>query len=300
MNDSQPKVILTGIGILSKLAFLYYFSDEYGVDARVVKEMKKIGDLKKGIEIGSNVKLRVTSRGDTDSLAIYPTSIDSFMQYSLHDYVLESSLEVDDNSQEIGRASDRIRHSIRSAIVALRILKPGYVDANVILWVTTRGSDRDTSLMAEKTLRSHPFGDYRFGTNELPELIDLMKRISEIDFSKRKSLRIALDRFERSYDELENEDKLIDYMISFEALFLGGEKSREQHAVIPVACAMLLGQSEKERQEIRKLLGLAYRIRNRIVHGSDYEKVLTKHKLELEYLVTKVETILRASLRKLI
>lgn len=299
LSRSKPKVDLTGVGILSRFAIMHYYSDQSGVDARIVKDEDKVLDLKGGILIGPNLKLRLASKEDADFLSVYPTSIESVIQYSLHDYVLQCSLEVDDDSKVLGTASRKIRHIISSAVAAFRLLKSGYVDANVILWITTRGTDRHPSLLAEKTIRSHPFGKYILRTDEISKLTDLVERVSNLDFTSRKSLRIALDRFDKSYDEIENEDKLIDYIISFEALFLEGE-GRFQHAVIPVACSMLLGKSQKERQEIKELLNLAYEIRNNIVHGSDYEEKLRKKDLELEELISEVENILRASLETLI
>lgn len=304
MGISRPKLNLTGIGILSKLVIMHYFSDQAGIDARAVKDIDKVVDLKQGIKIAPDLKLRLASEQDANFLGIYPTSMESVIQYSLRHYVLECSLEVDDNSKALGDAYEKIRRMINSGIMGFRLLKPGYIGANVILWVTTRGSDTDASISAEKpglprSFLYHYGPRYDLRTDELSELKDLVERISSVDFSARKSLRIVLDRFNRSYEEIENEDRLIDYMISFEALFLEGE-GRYQRAVIPVACAMLLGRSHKERQEIKDLLDLAYEIRNRIVHGSDYEGKLRNKDLELEELIADVEDILRASTRKLV
>ena len=138
----KPKANIAGIGILSRFVVMHYFSEQFGVDARAVKEEERVVDPKKGIEIGSNMKLRLVSKEDADLLAIYPISVESFIQYSLNDYVLECSLNVNDDSKARGDASHKIRHMIRSTVTTLRLLKPGYVDANVILWVTTRESKK--------------------------------------------------------------------------------------------------------------------------------------------------------------
>lgn len=304
MDGSKPKVNLTGIGLLSRLAIMHYFSDKAGIDARAVKDKDKVVDLKQGIEIAPNLKLRLASIRDESVLATYPTSIESVIQYFLREYVLECSLDVEDNSRAIGDTYQKIRHMINSGIMGFRLLKPGYIGTNVTLLVTKRGSDEHASISAEKpglprSFLYHYGPRYHLRTDELAELENFVGRISLIDFSTRKSLRIALDRFSRSYEEIENEDRLIDFMISFEALFLEG-KGKYQRAVIPVACAMLIGSSQKERQEIRDLLDLAYEIRNRIVHGSDYGEKLRNRHLELEELITNVEDILRASIKKLI
>ena len=158
--------------------------------------------------------------------------------------------------------------------------------------------DKQTSLFSEQH-SSNSLSEYSLATHETTELSKLVAKTLKIDLEKRKSLRIALDRFNRAYYEEENEDKLIDYIIAFEALFSSGQR-RPQHAVIPVACAMLLGKSEEERQQITRLLDLAYKTRNHIVHGSDCHEILKNSDYELEELVTDVEDALRASLRKLV
>ena len=115
----------------------------------------------------------------------------------------------------------------------------------------------------------------------------------------RKSFKIALSRFENSYYDIEDEDKLIDYLIAFEALFTKGKKERSKSKVISVECAKLLGIDHKEKEEIREKLSSAYTIRNDIIHGEDFEEELD---IELFFndFVEEIEELLRISLRKLV
>lgn len=298
MKSSQSRINLTGIGLLSKFNLMHYYSNEVGVEARVVEDKDKIGDLKVGIEIIPNLRLRLASKEDVNLLAPYSIMRETSLWFTLQNYVLECSLEVEEQERAIGYR--KMIHIIKSAVLGLRLLKPGHIEANVILGVTTQGQEKQTGLSIEETIMPRLDYPYHLRTDELSDFKSLVERVLRVDLTHRKPLQIALDRFNRSYNEIESEDKLIDFMISFEALFLGGEKSRAQHAVIPVACAMLLGKSEKERQQIRSLLNPAYDVRNAIVHGLDYEKKLASMKLTLKQLVANVEDILRASLRKLI
>lgn len=279
---------------------MYYYSNDVGVEARVVEDKEKIGDLKAGIEIVPNLRLRLASKKDANLIAPYLRMRETSpsLWFTLENYVLEGSLEV--YEQERGNAHRKIVHMIKSAVLGLRLLKPGYIGANVILQVTTRGQKKQTGLTIEETIMPRLAYDYRLKIDELSEFKSLVERFLRVDLTLRKPLQIALDRFNRSYNEVENEDKLIDFMISFEALFLGGQSTRAQHAVIPVACAMLLGSSGKERQWIRSLLDQSYAIRSAVVHGLDYEKKLSVMKLTLSELVADVEDLLRSSLRKLI
>jgi hypothetical protein len=298
MTSSMLKIRVTGIGILSPRFHILHYKGNVGIDIRATLEKDRPIDLKKGIEITPNLRLRFTNKEDADLFSVFNPSGNSIIPYSLNQYVLECSLETENTSEKPAETQRRIKHSIDSVALAFRLLKAGYVDANVILWIAEINGKKQTQFSAE----IHPseyLNDYRLATHEIPKLCKLAAKTLKIDPEKRKSLRIAVDRFNRSYYEEENEDKLIDYIIAFEALFSSHER-RSQHAIIPVACAMLLGKSEKQRHEIINLLDLAYKTRNCIVHGSDLGEMLEEKKLNLEELTTEVEEILRASLRKLI
>lgn len=298
MTTPQAKLKITGIGILSRFYIIHYRNEDVGIDIRGVLEKDRPVDLKTGIEIIPNLKIRYADWQDAEILAPFNPSLNGVVHCSLNQYVLESIYEVPDNPESSAETQRYISHMINSAVQALRLFNTGYVDANTILWICETNTEKQTSLSSEPH-SSDSLSDYRLATDEIKELGELVAKILKIDLEKRKSLRIALDRFNRAYYEEENEDKLIDHIIAFEALFSNGQR-RPQHAVIPVACAMLLGKSEEERQQITRLLDLAYKTRNHIVHGSDCHETLQNGDYELEELVTDVEDVLRASLRKLI
>jgi hypothetical protein len=299
MAAPQTKLKITGIGILSRFYIMHYRNKDVGIDIRGILEKDRPVDLKTGMEITPNLKIRFANKEDSDILAPFNPSLNSIIHCSLNQYVLESTFEVEDNPETSAETQRHISHVINSTVQALRLFKTGYVDANTILWISERNTDKQTSLFSEQH-SSNSLSEYSLATHEITELSDLVAKTLKIDLEKRKSLRIALDRFNRAYYEEENEDKLIDYIIAFEALFSSGKRRRSQHAVIPVACAMLLGKSEEERNKITSLLDLAYKTRNHIVHGSDCHEILKNSDYELEELVTDVEDALRASLRKLV
>ena len=108
-------------------------------------------------------------------------------------------------------------------------------------------------------------------------------------------MRIACDRFGRSYLSAKVEDKLIDICIALEALYLrGSQDSSGKGQTIGLACSMLLGQDEKERGEIFSTLAEAFKLRNNIVHGSptNMEKIAS--------ITPNIEDFLRRSLLCLI
>jgi hypothetical protein len=91
-----------------------------------------------------------------------------------------------------------------------------------------------------------------------------------------------------------------------EALFLKGDTGKEKGKRISNECANLLGKTQDDRLKIKSMLDCAYKTRNCIVHGLDYQIALAKNPdfandpFALEKLVNNVQDILRVSLRKLI
>jgi len=131
----------------------------------------------------------------------------------------------------------------------------------------------------------------------------LAEQIEKIDFDKRKSFRIACERFNRAYEEHREDEILIDFMIAFEALFLRGERApSEKGQFIGLGCSILLGNNEKEREEINNFLIKAYNMRNRIVHGSEYKTPIQINNEDygMRDFILKLQQYLSESIRKLI
>ena len=142
--------------------------------------------------------------------------------------------------------------------------------------------------------------------SDIPTLNEIISKIELVDFTDRTSLYLAKKRFERGYAEDDKEDKLIDFMIAFEALFLKGEKgSFANGKIIAIACSVLIGENENDREQIKENLLKAYKIRNAIVHAGSYNRLITNKETgacidTLPDLLTKVENYLRSSLNKML
>jgi hypothetical protein len=305
MVDLQQKVKMKFVGLLTPFNLLCDASLGGLIDARIAKCMpgtakseEIISDLNKGIEIGQNVLLRLSSKKDGEQLKSFSDPIGT--QFRLNDYVLESNFETEDSLIPLIQTAQRADDNINCVINALRLLKAGHVEANARIISTIRGSKMHAAPYRMSSLAREDSKEiFGLRTNEIIQVKVLTEKFSSIDFLKRGRLRIAFDRFERSYYEPFLEDQLIDYMIAFEALFID-KKIREQSAVIPIAAAMLLGANEEERQEITETMDQAYNIRNCIVHGSDYEQRLDSNKMNMKKLAEMVENILRNSIKRLI
>jgi len=133
---------------------------------------------------------------------------------------------------------------------------------------------------------------------DIEELRRILGSLNNVDFDKNTSYQIACDRFGRSYSNIFSWDQIIDLCIAFEALYSKGETiSGSKGEIIGLACSMLLGETNLERAEISNNLRVAYKIRNKVVHGStprvsDFEQMIRLGPILSNYL--------RKSLLKLI
>lgn len=78
---------------------------------------------------------------------------------------------------------------------------------------------------------------------------------------------IAVRRFNLGYERSRVEDKLIDYMVGFEALLLPGVKGEYGYRM-SLRAAALLGEDPHRRAAVQKNVKKAYTVRSDIVHGS--------------------------------
>lgn len=83
---------------------------------------------------------------------------------------------------------------------------------------------------------------------------------------------LAMRRFAQTYGRWSFEDRLIDYWVAFESLFLP-ESDLELKYRAQMRIARFVGDTLEEREAIRKLLGNSYAVRSAIVHGSRAKKI---------------------------
>ena len=190
--------------------------------------------------------------------------------------------------QETGRIFDEM-------ISALRLFKPGTVGYNFI-----RTEALDWNPIGGGSIHSgifkHPYhGEYRLEKNEVPDFKEFFKKLEH----KPKFLDVPLRYFNYAHTRERPEDKLIDYMIAFEGLFLVKEKAELSYR-LSLRVAAFLGENLDEKGKIFTLMRKAYDLRSDIVHGSSYSKNIdiNEEKLSFEELVSWVEELLRKSIKK--
>ncbi len=118
---------------------------------------------------------------------------------------------------------------------------------------------------------------YKITESKVKEIEKKFKDLDDIIYKQEKSddslLRLALGRFNRSYDDVNEDDILIDLMICFEILFVFGHTERQKGDTIADRASKFL-LTKYNQQATHDELKCAYDIRNDVVHeGKRYNQV---------------------------
>ena len=150
-------------------------------------------------------------------------------------------------------------------------------------------------------------GNYIIQKKETEQFTDLWRKYREIDFSQDRALNIAIKRYNDSFVRREAEDRIIDLMIAFEAIFLKGTEKMELTFKLALRTAIFLGGVDREN--LFEFMKKTYNTRSDIVHGiKPIDKIKVKKSINgKEYneytpqeFLNKLEEILRECLLKYI
>lgn len=251
--------------------------------------------LEEGFGVLDNVKIRQITKEDIERVKRLPF-FQTYVAY-LHKVNYRTLvIEVLQREQDSREAQLRIY----KVLLAMRLYRSDNVFCKVIWY-------EENSMVSMMSILNPPLPEimgepYAIEINEIEGIRKLARKIDKIDLRKRNSLRIACERFSRSYEDRREDDKIIDFLIGFEALFLKGKKAPSRKGLyIGLGCSMLLGRNDKERQSINEFLVKAYNLRNNIVHGS---KPITSIQIdneayEIEDIIIKLREYLRESIKRL-
>ena len=143
---------------------------------------------------------------------------------------------------------------------------------------------------------------YELTDKDVENLKEFWNKFKSLNTQRLSSLDVAIRRFNFSYERRLPEDKLIDYITAFEALYLKGAREELGYR-LALRCAYFLGKDEEERKRIFEILKGAYDVRSKIVHGRQIQskslnKIINKLNLKsLAELSMKVEEYLRESIK---
>ena len=221
--------------------------------------------LEKGYElIPEKLRLRIFTEKDMELF----TSISPYFELETRRGQEKITvLELKDTSTDelFGKEFD----PLTKALLAFRLLKAGGIFIDCVHAIE-HGKLRRIIPPSEPDF----LPGYEFSVDEIKNLVAILNKVKTVDFDKHSPFRMACTRFGRSYLDRFYEDKLVDLCIAFEALLLKGEYKKSDIGmgqVIGLACSMLLGKNNDERKIIKENIELAFRRRNDVVHGKDFD-----------------------------
>lgn len=277
------------VKILYESFLNYYTNKEFKLKSIVLLENFKC-DAE--IILEENLKIRKISSEEHNEL--YEQSKNQYFGFvHIHNvFNIESVIEsVYEIKKGEGQHNGNMSGLFDKIVSCLRLLKKGYVKFTVIITKNLSWHPFSGMQTGQLNRNSNLIGmDYEISENEIKEIKKLWTTLNQYNFNENKFLDIALKRFNYAYERVENEDKLIDFMISFESLFLKeSEKSELNYKLALRISKFIEGDSKEIYYDLKK----AYNLRSRVVHGSSKDL-----RNEIGQIVDKVENYLRKSIRK--
>ena len=246
------------------------------------------------IDFGNNISIRPITQDEKD----FFQSVENFGMLGYGEYnfthVMEQIFFVD---KIIGEPSETQKtqfgnfEMLQKLINALRLFKKGkfqYVISETTLAFDFPPMGRTYS---ERPIRlsRFPSSPYTLSDEEIPELQKFWKFFISSRYHLSKPIDLAIRRFNFAYDRTNEEDQIIDYLISYESLFFKNEK-QELREKISRRVAKLLEDNFEKRKILAHEIKDIYDKRSSIVHGD--EASITSD------FTIRVEEILRISIKE--
>jgi len=175
------------------------------------------------------------------------------------------------------RREDLTSH-VERVMIALRLFKKGSVHIRQYLAIQRYG---ETHGALQPMEGGEVYGPHYELTDENVEKFKTFwSMFKSLNIQNYSFLDVAIRRFNFSYERKLPEDKLIDHITAFEALYLKGA-GEELGYRLALRCAYFLGKDEGERKKIFEILKGAYNARSKIVHGEpvqskSFNKIINK------------------------
>ena len=174
----------------------------------------------------------------------------------------------------------------------LRVFQHGMIDINFFQRFHKHGEDgsyHSLGLIMNPT--QYPSGGTEYIINEenVNEFKKFWSRFKHIDWEKKSPLRIAVKRFNSSFLRCEFEDKLIDLMVAYEALFTkNNERSISRN--MPKRVSSLINGEDFMIEDVQKFIKKCYKLRCSLVHG---EAITINPSMRYQYLENenRIETL---------
>jgi hypothetical protein len=198
-----------------------------------------------------------------------------------------------------------INGDIEQAVLnALRLFKEGKVYPISTVTKSKSIFSAGVSYNFGTPARSFMGNKFQLTGNEKDNFVEFWKVYQGTNIPEKHFLSVAIRRFSQANERESVEDKMIDYLISAEALFLssGGSFQDELKYRLSHRAAMFIETETEKQRNIFKFMQEAYDVRSAIVHGATPKlpKKEDGSQYTLEDFCQDVEGYLRFSLNKTI
>jgi len=176
---------------------------------------------------------------------------------------------------------------IYSIIGALRLIKSADVGIVMLAYIPEIGNLNRFISDNIDSIRPHVSARYELQQNELSELKEIVRSLKK---PKDNNIIIAIDRYNTAYEKQRNNDKIIDLMIAYEAMFsTKNDTSDSVSHKLALRFSRWMASSIEDRMEKYRTMKDLYTDRSKIVHGSksdiESEKIAICHELMRESLM---------------
>lgn len=186
-------------------------------------------------------------------------------------------------------------------LTALRLLKAERVRAGPIATRPKRWTPMLPGVSYTSPLGSGlPFRppQYVLAASDGDGVRKILEQLAALNADKFRSLALALRRFNLSYDRHHPEDRLIDQMIAFEALYLSGDDRAEKSFRLALRSSYFL-EAGAQRKDVYRDMKCAYNLRSAIVHGGTASlPTINGTQMSMSNFADKIEEYLRRTLSK--
>lgn len=191
-----------------------------------------------------------------------------------------------------------IRTEFDPIVTSLRLWNKGDVGYDTIYYFSKWNPHGGRISGGESIFFGHP--PLILELTKIEEFKNFYNKIKKIKSTDYGFLSMAINRFNNTYERKRQEDKLIDFMIAFEALFMKETQELRHRLSVRIAC--FLKDGYVDRKDLCFKFKTIYDIRSEIVHGDPIsQKYLKKLGVTSIFeLVYEVEEHLRASIKKFI
>lgn len=287
----------------------YFYRDK--TEYRIISPLNNFQVESEKVELGSGFSIIKIPNEERAEMLASSREFGAFPQYRVtpfNEYAFEVLLAVPKVFEETipirkvkSIPSQTAQMKFYEACSALRLFKNGAVNHEYVRVGTTSWELHGGTLTVDSIGRPQLIGaKYHLSKEESKEFLIFWDSFQK---ARKKTLRridVALRRFNFAYERARAEDKLIDYMIGFEALLLLGGERQELEYRLALRGSTLLSKTPQERELIFKELKTAYRERSNIVHGGIIKGIIKIDTNEVKFneFVDRMGELLRLTIKE--